>query len=154
MSRIRALLVDIDGTLALNNSGRPWFGEGYEKRLHEDDVNHTVQKVVEALLFSANFADHVLFVSGRAEVGREATTLWLAEKAGFVLDDNPILCDPISLFMRKDKDFRSDVEVKTEIYNDHIRDVYDVRLALDDKPELITLWRGLGIPAWQVNEYR
>lgn len=151
MTGIRALLVDLDGTLALNESGRPWYGPGYEKRLHEDKVNHVVRKVINALVFprSGVFADEVLFVSGRAEVGREATLLWLAQECGYIMDE-----DAMSLFMRKDRDFRPDVEVKTEIYNEHIRDVYDVRLALDDKPELISLWRSLDIPAWQVNEYR
>lgn len=149
MTGIRAVLVDIDGTTALNNSGRPWYGEGYEKRLHEDDVNQTVVDVLDALLYKGGFADHVLFVSGRAEIGREATMLWLSEHTFYVPDGH--LAD---LFMRKDKDFRKDEIVKREIYDEHIRDVYDVRLALDDKPEMIDLWRSLDIPAWQVNEYR
>lgn len=149
MTGIRALLVDMDGTLALNETGRPWYGDGYEHRLHEDQVNHTVATVINALAFGGDFVDHVLLVSGRAEVGREETMEWLDANLGYIVDE-----DPVSLFMRKDRDFRPDVEVKTEIYNDHIRGVYDVRLALDDKPELITLWRSLGIPAWQVNEYR
>lgn len=149
MTGVRAIIVDIDGTIARNNTGRPWYGEGFEKRVNEDDVDHAVRMAILALCFGGNFADHVLFVSGRMEVSREATSLWLNEAVGFIVDE-----DPVSLFMRKDRDFRPDVEVKTEIYNDHIRDVYDVRLALDDKPELIDLWRSLGIPAWQVNEYR
>lgn len=149
MTGIRAVLVDIDGTTALNNTGRPWYGEGYEKRLHEDDVNQTVVDVLDALLYKGGFADHVLFVSGRAEIGREATSLWLSEHTYYPPDGVDA-----TLLMRKDKDFRDDVTVKQEIYEEHIRDVYDVRLALDDKPELVTLWRSLGIPAWQVNEYR
>lgn len=149
MTLIRALLVDIDGTMAINNSGRPWYGEGYEKRLHEDSPNQILIDVLDALTYKGGFADKVLFVSGRAEVGRAATTAWLMDHTFYDPDG-----DDVELFMRADEDFRSDVEVKTEIYNEHIRGVYDVRLALDDKPELITLWRSLGIPAWQVNEYR
>lgn len=151
MTGTRALLVDLDGTLALNESGRPWYGDGYEKRLHEDKVNHTVRRVINALVFprSGVFAEEVLFVSGRMEVGREATTAWLAKECGYIMDE-----DPANLFMRADGDYRPDVEVKTDLYNAHIRDVYDVYLALDDKPEIIALWRSLGIPAWQVNDYR
>lgn len=151
MTLIRALLVDLDGTLALNNSGRPWYGDGYEKRIYEDDVNDTVNNVITYLIDSEDawvpFAEHILFVSGRMEVGRAETVRWLTDKARQYHND-------YTLFMRKDKDTRSDVVIKTEIYNEHIRDKFDVRLALDDKPELVTLWRSLGIPAWQVNEYR
>lgn len=149
MTLIRALLVDMDGTMSLNNTGRPWYGDGYEKRLHEDTPNRTVIDVLDALTYKGGFVDHVVFVSGRAEVGRAATTTWLMDHTFYDPDG-----DDVDLFMRADEDFRSDVEVKTEIYNQNIRDVYDVRLALDDKPELIALWRSLGIPAWQVNEYR
>jgi hypothetical protein len=148
---IRAILVDIDGTIALNNSGRPWYGEGYEKRIYEDDVNDAVNSVITYLIEDGDdmtpFAEHILFVSGRMEAGRAETVRWLTRKARQYRND-------YTLLMRRDKDTRSDVEIKTEIYNEHIRGVYDVRLALDDKPELINLWRSLGIPAWQVNEYR
>lgn len=151
MTLIRALLVDLDGTMALNNSGRPWYGDGYEQRIYEDDVNDTVNGVVTYLIDADDavtaFAEHILFVSGRMEVGRAETVRWLNDKARQYHND-------YTLFMRADGDFRPDVVIKTEIYNEHIRDKFDVRLALDDKPELITLWRSLGIPAWQVNEYR
>lgn len=151
MTRIKAIIVDLDGTLALNNSGRPWFGEGYEKRVFEDDVNDTVNNVITYLIDSEDawvpFAEHILFVSGRMEIGRSETVRWLTSKARQYHND-------YSLFMRADGDYRPDVEVKTDIYNAFIRDRFDVRLALDDKPELVTLWRSLGIPAWQVNEYR
>lgn len=151
MTLTRALLVDIDGTMALNNSGRPWYGDDYEKRVFEDDLNETVNRVITYLIDSGDdwvpFAEHILFVSGRAEVGRAETVRWLTSKASQYHND-------YTLLMRKDRDFRSDVEVKTEIYKEHILGKFDVLLALDDKPELITLWRGFGIPAWQVNEYR
>lgn len=149
MTGIPALIIDMDGTVALNETDRPWYGPGYEKRLHEDRVNEVLASVVYALFVDGDFANHLLFVSGRAEAGREATCEWIETNLGYVVDE-----DPVSLLMRKDKDNRSDVVVKTEIYNDHILGKFDVRLALDDKPELITLWRSLGIPAWQVNEYR
>lgn len=148
MSGVRAMIVDIDGTIARNNSGRPWYGQGYEARLHEDDVDQTVGRVVNALL-GGGLVDHVLFVSGRTEVGREATTRWLYDHTMFTVGHGEA-----SLFMRRDGDYRPDHVIKREIYDEHIRDAYDVFLALDDRPEMIDLWRSLGIPAWQVNEYR
>lgn len=147
MTGIRAVIVDLDGTLAINNSGRDWYGEGYEKRLHEDDVNRSVDRVVSAML-STRLVEHVLFVSGRMEVGRAATSQWIYDKTSFILGHQS------SLLMRPDGDKRRDHVVKREIYDEHIRGTYSVFLALDDRPEMIELWRSLDIPAWQVNEYR
>lgn len=148
MTGIRAAIVDLDGTLSLNNSGRPWYGAGYEKRLHEDDVNYTVERVMNAMV-SRGVVDHILFVSGRAEVGRAATSQWIFDNTYFTVGS-----ESSSLFMRADGDFRPDHVIKREIYDEHIRDAYDVFVALDDRPEMIELWRSLDIPAWQVNEYR
>lgn len=148
MTGLKAMIVDIDGTAALNNSGRPWFGPGFERRVFEDDVNTMVDTVVSAL-YRDGIVDAILFTTGRMEVARAETLRWIGTKVGWDLED-----DGVELFMRKDGDFRPDHEVKREIYDEHIRHVYDVRLALDDKPSLIELWRSLDIPAWQVNEYR
>lgn len=148
MSRISAVIVDLDGTLSLNESGRPWYGPGYEERLHEDRVNRTVEDVVSAMV-SQGLVHHMLFVSGRAEAGRAATSQWIYDNTAFTVGGGRS-----SLFMRADGDFRPDHVIKREIYDQHIRDVFDVFVALDDRPEMIELWRSLGIPAWQVNEYR
>lgn len=143
-----ALLCDLDGTLALNNSGRPWYGDGYEARVYEDDLNEMVNKVVNALYWDGTVSS-IVFVSGRAEIGRDETLRWLMDKAGWDIDT-----DQIELFMRKDGDYRQDQIVKREIYDEHIAPVYSIRLALDDRPEVVALWRSLDIPTWQVGEYR
>lgn len=147
MPRPKALIVDLDGTLALNNSGRPWFGEGYEARLHEDEVNQSVLMVLDAL-YDDRRIDHVLFVSGRTESGRAETEKWLTK-----LDWRPG-SHAASLFMRAVGDFRPDHEIKRAIYDDHIQEAYDILLALDDRPSIVALWRSLDIPTWQVAEYR
>lgn len=148
MTGIRAAIIDLDGTLSLNETGRPWYGPGYEERLHEDRVNRTVEDVVSAMV-SHGLVDHILFVSGRTEVGRAATSQWIYDNTAFTVGGGSA-----SLFMRADGDYRPDHVVKREIYDEHIRDAYSVFVALDDRPEMIELWRSLDIPAWQVNEYR
>lgn len=143
---INVLMVDLDGTLALNNTDRPWFGEGYEKRVYEDDVNEMVNHVIDALI-SDGTADSLLFVSGRDEIGRAETMRWLNEKAGWYPADH-------ELIMRPHKDTRPDEVVKRELYEEHIQGRYNVLLALDDRPKIVDLWRSLNIPTWQVGEYR
>lgn len=147
---INAIICDIDGTIALNNSGRPWFGEGFEKRVVEDDVNPMVNKVLNAL-YGDGTVDAVLFVSGRMQVAQDATLRWLSVRAGWTFSRNS---DYMNLFMRKDGDFRPDTEVKREIYDEFIAPRFNVLLALDDRPEIVDLWRSMDIPTWQVAEYR
>jgi hypothetical protein len=145
-----AIICDLDNTLSLNVTGRRWYGEGYESRLFEDEVNETVNNVLAYLTDKdeglTTFADHILFVSGRMEVGRAETVRWLTKKARQYEED-------YTLLMRADKDFRLDEVVKREIYGQHIRGKYDVRLVLDDKPALVGMWRALGLQCWQVREY-
>lgn len=146
----RAIICDLDNTLSLNVTGRPWYGEGYEKRIYEDEVNTTVNGVITYLIDQNEdwtpFAEHILFVSGRMEVGRAETVRWLTNKARQYEQD-------YTLLMRKDRDFRLDELVKREIYDEHIAGKYDVRLVLDDKPALVDMWRSLGLQCWQVREY-
>jgi hypothetical protein len=141
-----ALIVDMDNTISLNVTKRPWYGPGFEKRVFEDSVNEMVNHVASTL-WSEGVVDHVLFTSGRMEVGRKETTRWLLEKAGWGMGPS------VHLLMRKDKDTRPDHVVKREIYDEHIKPYYNVLLAMDDKPSILELWRSLDIPAWQVREY-
>ena len=50
------------------------------------------------------------------------------------------------LLMRMDGDFRPDHVVKEEIYRLNIEPYFDVRMAFDDNPSIIALWKRLGIP--------
>ena len=52
--------------------------------------------------------------------------------------------------MRKTKDFRSDSIIKTEIYNEFIKDKYFVDLVLDDRDSVVKTWRDLGLLCLQV----
>lgn len=143
---VNALIVDLDGTLALNVTGREFFGEGYERHVYEDDVNPIVNRVINSL-FGDGTVDQVLFVSARAEVGRAETTRWLRDKAGW-------WANPSILLMRPDDDYRHAPEVKYEIWKNHIKDKHTVLLALDDRPEMVAMWRSMDIPCWQVRDYQ
>jgi hypothetical protein len=53
--------------------------------------------------------------------------------------------------MRKTGDMRKDSLVKEEIYNSNIAPNYNVFLILDDRDQVIDLWRNkLGLTAFQV----
>jgi len=54
--------------------------------------------------------------------------------------------------MRPDGDHRQDHIIKREIFDEHIRDFYDVKLCLDDRKQCAELWHGLGLRTWRVSQ--
>ena len=127
-----AVIVDIDGTLALKGDRNPYDWE----RVSEDAVNRPVADLVNQL-----YDTHaIIVVSGRDEVCRKDTLLWLA--------DNEIFFD--DLRMRPKDDMRKDSIVKREIFDLFIRDKYDVRFVLDDRNSVVAEWRQIGLPCFQV----
>lgn len=137
-----AIIVDLDGTLAIHNGRSPY---DYDS-LYQDTISETVNPVVEmlyALPFGGDveFSD-IIFLSGRPDSHRQQTVAWLKSKGW----------DPSQyrLFMRKAEDKRADYVVKYEIFDREIRNKYDVRLVLDDRGQVVDMWRAIGLPTWQV----
>lgn len=56
----------------------------------------------------------------------------------------------VSLFMRRQSDYRPSWEVKEEIYLNEIKDKFDVELAIDDDAKNCATFRKLGIPTMRV----
>jgi predicted kinase len=132
-----AIVVDIDGTLALMGARSPYD----LTRVHEDIPNHAVIEAVRAAYCDGM---RVVFCSGREDSARDATRAWLLEHVdrGFVLD-SPLL-------MRAAGDMRKDSIVKRELFDAHIRDQFNVRYVLDDRQQVVDMWRALGLTVFQV----
>jgi len=55
------------------------------------------------------------------------------------------------LIMRKHTDTRKDSIIKKEIFDEHIKGKYFVRFVLDDRNQVVDMWRqDLGLPCLQV----
>jgi hypothetical protein len=54
------------------------------------------------------------------------------------------------LIMRKTGDKRKDSVVKLEIYREQIEPYYDVKLVVDDRPQVCDMWIELGLPLIKV----
>jgi predicted kinase len=135
----RAVLVDIDGTVALKGARSPFD----ETRVHEDRPNEPVVQVVRALIAAGL---EIRYVSGRTEQCRDSTVAWLREH---VISSTL----PSDLFMRAAGDMRKDSIVKRELFDRHIRGTYDVACVLDDRDQVVRMWRGeLGLTCLQVAE--
>lgn len=143
----QAIIVDLDGTIALLNGRDPYD----VATVSADLPNKPVIKLVNALRHIADeYGDiqHVLFTSGRKEAARADTLAWLAEHVfEYEISGHD---GAIRLFMRPDDDERRDAELKLEIFNTHIRDEYDVDFVLDDRNQVVDMWRLLGLTCLQV----
>lgn len=133
-----ACIVDLDGTVAIHGDERGHFE--YEK-VGGDTPNEPVIELVQALLGDPRF--RVLFMSGREDRCRDDTEAWLRKHLGV---DGP-------LFMRTTGDHRPDYVVKTELFDQHVREKWDVRFAIDDRNQVVEhAWRAMGIVCLQCAE--
>lgn len=132
-----AVMVDIDGTVALRGDRDPYDPTRY----HQDLPNRPVIEAVRAM----RHAGHViLFCSGRDDTYREVTRAWLDRHVAV----------PGQLFMRPAEDRRRDDVVKLELFDKHIRHSYNVICVYDDRDRVVAAWRSIGLAVMQVAEGR
>lgn len=137
----RAIIVDIDGTLALNESNRGW--KEYSKV-----INDTPDPLVSLILDSIDDSTggyylDILLVTARKEDSREVTENWLKTN----------MIPYKRMYMRDNDDERSDWEVKCDIYNNDIEKEYCVLGVFDDRPKVCDMWRSLGLKVCQVSSH-
>lgn len=132
-SKERAVIVDIDGTLAHMTSRGPFEWE----KVGEDNVDALVASVVEGLHLQGY---RIILLSGRDSVCREQTEYWL-EKHNISHD---------RLHMRPEGDFRKDTVVKEEVFWQYVADNYNVKGVIDDRPVVCRMWRDLGLKVLNV----
>lgn len=136
--RQTVVICDIDGTLAEKGSRNAY---DWGKVCNDSPI----LKVMEILLALSSLpvpSYEVILVSGRDESCREETQEWLsAYRIKYV-----------SLYMRPKGDNRPDTVIKREIFDNRIRDKYNVLCVLDDRNKVVKMWRELGLTCLQVAE--
>lgn len=141
----KCIIVDLDGTLALHNGRNPFD----YKKCYTDLVNTPVAELVrryeylydsESMETDGESIGRIIIISGREDFCKELTESWLI--------DNKIPFDLI--FMRETGDRRKDDIVKKEIYEREIKDKYFVEFVLDDRDQVVSMWRDLGLLCLQV----
>jgi predicted kinase len=131
-----AIIVDIDGTVALMNGRSPYD----MTRVGEDRPNPAVITAVRAMRATGH---HIVFCSGRTEEARVATERWL---------DRHVEVPYEALFMRPTGDTRKDSIVKAEIFEREIRHRWSITGVFDDRAQVVRMWRSLGLTVFQVAE--
>lgn len=133
MGSVPAIIVDIDGTLAIHGDRSPYD----LTRVNEDLPNGPV---IEAVRAAYHDGLAVIYCSGREATCLDATFDWLERHVAV----------PGELHMRAAGDLRRDSLVKRDLFDAHIRDKYDVRYVLDDRQQVVDMWRALGLTVFQV----
>lgn len=137
----KAFLVDIDGTLA---HMRDYRGPFDWAKVGLDDADQTIIDIANQLSdyreSTGNQRYIMIVMSGRDAVCRVETQKWL--------DENEVYFD--YLFMRPEGDMRPDNIVKAELFDNHIRDNFDVQFVLDDRDQVVDMWRRMGLKCLQV----
>ena len=134
----RAILCDLDGTLSLFKE-KGHRGPYDATLCEQDDVNPPVLK----LLGYYHFMEYaVIYLSGREDKFREPTERFLRKHQ----------CPQGPLYMRSTGDFRKDFIIKGELFDAHVRGVYNIEFVLDDRNQVVKMWRRIGLQCWQVNE--
>lgn len=134
-----AIIVDLDGTLAHRKTRSPY---DYTKVIED-----TCDVVIADLVRMYRSIDYRIIIStGRNYSCAQDTIKWL--------DAYDIPFD--LLLMRSDKDKENgqqlpDWVVKYNLFNERIRNRFNVQVAIDDRDQVVRLWRTLGIKCLQVD---
>lgn len=131
------VICDLDGTLALFGDADP-----YDRDFSKDTLNEPVARILE--LLPQNKISKI-FLSGRNGKFQRQTQEWIVNN---LADRIPNLS--YQLYMRQEDDVRKDSIVKKELYEAHIKDTYNVLFILDDRDQVVELWRSLGLTCLQV----
>jgi hypothetical protein len=140
------IIFDIDGTLANIDHRRHWVASkpknwpAFNRAMVYDTPNEDI--VWMAKTFHAAGCQ-ILVASGRNEDDRLVTENWLNSVA-------TLQGIWIKLYMRSSKDYRSDDIVKSEILDQMLTDGFHPTLAVDDRSQVVKMWRARGLRCLQV----
>ena len=143
------IVCDLDGTLAdcehrvhhVRNTPKNW--DAFFAGVRDDKVNAAIHHLLvtyQGAKFYSPFS--IIFCSGRPERCRADTEDWLREVCHIT---------DYTLLMRKDGDFRADHIVKQEILDNSIPKEH-VLFVLDDRQQVVDMWRRNGLVCFQVAE--
>jgi predicted kinase len=133
LSKPPCFLYDLDGTVAHTTDRSPYDFSRVKEDVVDDGIVDIINSVAAQGIQAIGF-------SGRDDICYDDTLDWLYE--------NKVCND--ELFMRKTGDKRKDSIVKLEMFNEHIRNNYNVWFVLDDRDQVVDIWRLLGLKCLQV----
>lgn len=152
--KIKAILCDLDGTMCNTDhrqhlvDNKKW--DDFYEALEHDPINKWCDDLCFAMSAGDAMKAQIIFVSGRPEKYRAKTLAWFAKQWDLEVED--LDASDFILHMRKDGDFRKDSIIKEEIYREHIEPKFDVMFCIDDRKQVVDMWRSIGLVCLQCAE--
>lgn len=153
MVRNKAIIFDIDGTLAdishrlhYIQSKKKDYKSFYEACVNDLPKNNVI-KLYQYLDLLTSYCDwpspDLFFCTGRPAEYKEQTLSWLNEHVTDFVEN---------LIMRPSNDYRADYIVKEEMLHE-IQKTHDVIFTIDDRQQVVDMWRRNGITCFQVEQW-
>lgn len=144
---MRCVIFDIDGTLSdvrhrlhyLEGEQKDWLGF-FSDMIDDPPIESVVwlnQTLSRSCFENNEFA--VIIVTARPDDYRNETLEWLKKHSVYYN----------RMYMRNSGDFRADDIVKLEILQQILEDGYEPFLVIDDRPQVVDMWRSYGISTLQ-----
>ena len=139
----KTIIFDVDGTLAdiwhrrkfLEQENPDW--KSFNEKMGDDTPNTPIVELYKTLWDTGKYS--IVITSGRSEKDREITEQWL------VWNEIPFE----NLEMRQDNDNRADYIIKEEILKKLIAEGRDILFVVDDRQQVVDMWRRNGIHCLQ-----
>ena len=137
--KMKTIIFDMDGTLSnpshrqhfMNKEKKDW-SSFYVAAAH-DEPNKEILEMY--LMYKMNPEYETVIVTGRPEKYRLLTIQWMNKH------DIPMS----EIYMRPDGDFQQDYTLKSGIYNKLTEEGHNIVLAIDDRQQVVDMWRAQGI---------
>jgi|SRR5579859_418706 len=132
-----AIISDLDGTLAKIGNRSPYSAANC------DTVDTPISSTLETVKLYYQAGYKIIFCTGRMEVDREPTVRFI---------ENCLPNVNYLLLMRTTNDQRKDSIIKEELFNNHIKNKYNVKLVMDDRLSVCRLWFNMGLNLFRVGD--
>lgn len=150
----RAVILDLDGTLARKHNGRDHYAkEGF---LADELIQPNADVIfayINKMIDNRRLREHGVFVftgRGASKIGQSETRAWLLKHMpswfGLWSVTN-------SVQFREEGDMRPDYVVKREMYDRVVGMGYTPILAFDDRPQVCRMWDSLGLHTVKMGPY-
>ena len=146
------IIFDIDGTLLniqhrvhhLHKTPPDW--KSFNGSMENDSP---IPEMVELLQMLGNDkSNRLIFCSGRSEESRLITEKQIAHLLSSI--SNSENSKIINLYLRGSNDFREDFVVKSDLYDQMLKDGFKPVMVFEDRASVVEMWRALGLRCLQV----
>ena len=148
------IIFDIDGTLLniqhrvhhLNKTPPDW--KSFNGNMEGDSP---IPEMVELLQILGNErGNRLIFCSGRGEESRAITEKQISQLLSSISDE--VNSKTINLYLRGVGDFREDSVMKSDLYDQILKDGFKPKIIFEDRESVVKMWRERGLRCLQVAE--